>query len=66
MLERGEEPFPVIMQTVAALAPGEQFVLVTPFIPAPLIERLHAEGFAVHPERRIDGSWHTQFSAPAT
>lgn len=55
----------MIMQTVAALAPGEQFVLVTPFIPAPLIERLHAEGFTIHPERRMDGSWQTQFCAPA-
>jgi uncharacterized protein (DUF2249 family) len=64
MLARGEEPFRLIMQTVAALAPGDRFVLVTPFIPSPLIERLHSEGFAVQPERRADGSWQTQFLRP--
>lgn len=60
-LARGDEPFEQIMTTVAALASGEGFLLVSPFLPSPLVEKLQSEGFRVRPERRPDGSWQTQF-----
>lgn len=62
LIARGEEPFRRIMTAVAALAPGDTFVLISPFVPAPLIERLRAEGFQIRPERRDDGAWQTQFT----
>jgi uncharacterized protein (DUF2249 family) len=65
MIARGEEPFTKIMQTIALLAPGDSLVLVTPFVPAPLIEKLQSEGFAARPERRADGGWQTQFTRGA-
>jgi hypothetical protein len=34
-------------------------LLITPFIPSPLIEKLHSEGFEARPEPRGDGSWQT-------
>jgi uncharacterized protein (DUF2249 family) len=62
LMARGEDPFAKIMATVASLAPGEGLLLTTPFLPSPLIERLHADGFSARPERRGDGSWQTHFS----
>jgi uncharacterized protein (DUF2249 family) len=61
MLARGEEPFYRIMATIAMLRPGEGLLLLTPFIPSPLIEKLTADGFAAQPERRADGTWQTRF-----
>ncbi len=62
MMARGEEPFMKIMSTVAALGKNEDFLIVTPFVPAPLIEKLRSEGFDAQPERRSDGGWQTRFS----
>ena len=64
LIARGEEPFDKIMKAVSALAPGESFVLVTPFVPAPLIELLQSQGFDARPEHRADGGWQTQFTSP--
>ena len=57
----GGEPFPLIMAAVAEVGAGGSLVLITPFLPSPLIEKLHAEGFTARPERRADGSWQTLF-----
>lgn len=62
LIARGAEPFTKIMATVAALGPHEGLVLITPFLPSPLIEKLQSEGFQARPERRADGSWQTHFS----
>ena len=62
MIARGEEPFTKIMATVAALAADEGFVLISPFLPSPLIEKLQSEGFHARAERRVDGAWQTQFT----
>lgn len=65
LIERGEEPLSKILALLRTLGPGESFVLVSPFIPAPLIERLQSQGFIVRPEHRPDGAWQTHFTAPA-
>ena len=62
VIARGEEPRAKVFAVVAALAPGEALVVITPFLPSPLIERLQADGFSARPERRGDGSWQTHFS----
>jgi uncharacterized protein (DUF2249 family) len=64
LFARGNEPFAPIMDAVAALAAGEDLLLVTPFLPSPLIEKLQADGFQARPERRSDGGWQTLFSRP--
>lgn len=58
----GGQPFPAIMKAIGALQPKESLLLITPFLPSPLIEKLQSEGFAARPERRGDGSWQTLFA----
>lgn len=62
LMARGEEPFAKIMQTIASLGATEDLILVTPFLPSPLIEKLGSEGFHSRPERRGDGGWQTHFA----
>lgn len=59
LIARGEEPFQKIIATVASLKPEENLLLLTPFLPSPLIEKLRADGFSAHPLRAGDGSWQT-------
>ncbi len=66
LIARGEEPFTKIMTLVHGVRPGGGFVLISPFVPAPLIEKLQSEGFTARPERRADGGWQTQFVLPNT
>jgi hypothetical protein len=61
IIAAGDEPFTKIMAAVAAVGAGETLLLVTPFLPSPLIERLQSEGFSARPERCSDGSWQTSF-----
>ena len=61
IIAAGDEPFSKIMAAVAAVGQGETLLLVTPFLPSPLIEKLQSEGFAARPARCSDGSWQTSF-----
>ena len=62
LMAKGEEPFSKNMATGAALEATQDLILVTPFLPSPLIEKLRSEGFEARAERRSDGGWQTQFS----
>jgi hypothetical protein len=62
MIAAGESPFERIMAAKDALGDGETLMLVTPFLPSPLIEKLQSEGFHARPERRNDGGWQTLFA----
>lgn len=57
----GDHPFPKIAAALKHVGPGQTLLLITPFLPSPLIEKLQGEGFAARPERRSDGSWQTAF-----
>jgi len=61
-LKRGGEPFSVINQEVASLKPDEGLILITPFLPSPLIEHFKSAGFAASPQSQSDGSWQTIFT----
>jgi uncharacterized protein (DUF2249 family) len=61
LLKSGAEPFSAIREAVDALKPNEGLILISPFIPSPLIDLLKNEGFSAHPERQSDGSWQTIF-----
>jgi len=61
ILRAGGEPFQKIMETVAALAPGEGLRLLATFKPAPLLSVLGSKGFG-HEARQIEGGdWEVLF-----
>ena len=64
IVARGGEPFAPIMAVIAKLGPTDELVIVSPFLPAPLIERMQSTGYEVHPELQGDGSWSTRFRKP--
>ncbi len=58
---RGVGPFPEICQRVAALKPDEGLIVVAPFLPSPLVEKLAGEGFASKVERGAGADWIVYF-----
>ena len=61
LLSRGVEPFPEIRKRVDALKADEGLILVAPFLPSPLIEKLGSEGFLSKVERGIGAVWIVYF-----
>jgi uncharacterized protein (DUF2249 family) len=62
LIKSGTEPFSIVRKTVDSLKSGETLLLISPFLPSPLIEILQNEGFQARPERLSDGSWQTHLS----
>ena len=61
LLRNGVEPFPEIFQRVNALKPDEGLIIVAPFLPSPLIEKLGGEGFVSKVERGSGSDWIVYF-----
>ena len=61
LLGRGVEPFPQIHARVSKLKPDEGLIIVAPFLPSPLIEKLVSEGFASKVERGSGAEWMIYF-----
>ena len=61
LLARGVEPFPEIHQRVHALAAEEGLIVIAPFLPSPLVERLCGDGFATKVERGGGSDWMIYF-----
>jgi len=61
LLQRGVEPFPEIHQRVEALKPDEGLIIIAPFLPSPLIEKLAGEGFSSKVERGHGADWMVYF-----
>ena len=61
LLRRGLEPYSAIRQRVDALKPGEGLIIVAPFLPSPLVEKLASEGFASKVERGHGANWLVYF-----
>jgi hypothetical protein len=61
LLRRGIEPFPEIRLRVDALKPDDGLIVVAPFLPSPLIEKLGSEGFASKVERGQGSDWIVYF-----
>lgn len=57
LIRKGVEPFPEIRKRAEALAPGDGLIVLAPFLPSPLIERLGSEGFASKVERGQGADW---------
>lgn len=61
LLAQGMEPFPELLARVEGLVPDEGLLVVAPFLPSPLIERLKGGGFACKVERGPGADWLVYF-----
>ena len=61
LLQRGAEPLSEILRRVQALEADEGIIIIAPFLPSPLIERLGSEGFTSKIERGEGASWIVYF-----
>jgi len=61
LLAQGIHPLERVQEECASLKQGEIFEIITPFPPAPMIEKMAAAGFATHSETGEDGMVHTCF-----
>ena len=63
LLAQGIHPLAQVQQQCAELNSGEIFEIITPFPPAPMIEKMSAEGYQTHSElNETDGMFHTYFA----
>ena len=51
LIQSGIEPFPEILERVTRLKASEGLLVIAPFLPSPLIEKLAAMGFLSKIER---------------
>lgn len=61
LIRRGVEPFPEILQRVTKLKADEGLIIVAPFLPSPLIEKLGGQGFSSKVERGNGADWMVYF-----
>lgn len=61
LIRRGGQPFPEIRKRVDRLKPDEGLIIIAPFLPSPLVERLGGEGFATKVERGRGTDWMVYF-----
>jgi hypothetical protein len=61
LLKQGIEPFPEIFAKAQALKANEGLIVVAPFLPSPLVERLSGDGFASKVERGQGADWLVYF-----
>jgi hypothetical protein len=61
LLEKAKEPLPEIVRRVQGLRPDEGLIILAPFLPSPLIEKLRSEGFESKLEPGTGGQWIVYF-----
>ena len=61
LLARGVEPFPEVCKRAEALKDGEGLIVIAPFLPSPLVEKLNSEGFRSRIERGNGADWIVYF-----
>jgi uncharacterized protein (DUF2249 family) len=62
LIQAGSHPMPQVMSDLNALKPGEVYALVTPFVPAPLIDLASQKGFAAWSGREESDTVRTYFT----
>jgi hypothetical protein len=60
-IARDEHPLPQVMADLAALSGSDVYLLVTPFVPAPLVDLARGKGFAAFSVQEGEGVVHTFF-----
>jgi uncharacterized protein (DUF2249 family) len=61
IIAAGDEPFDTIMAAAAALADGEDLVVLAPFEPVPLEGVLGSQGFSYEADDLGNGDWRVTF-----
>jgi uncharacterized protein (DUF2249 family) len=61
LLSRGVEPLPEIVKKVNELKADEGLIIIAPFLPSPLVEKLNSEGFSSKIERGKGADWIVYF-----
>lgn len=59
LLEAGEQPVQRVLKECKDLKPGDVYVLITPFLPAPLIENAQKQGFLAWAKEEEKGVFKT-------
>lgn len=62
LLAAGREPFDPIFAAAATLSTGRTLLVISPFLPSPLIECLRSSGCSAAVLHRDDGVWETRFT----
>jgi hypothetical protein len=60
-IEAGEHPMQRVMADLATLGEGAVYALVTPFVPAPLVDLARGKGYAAHSAREGEARVRTFF-----
>jgi hypothetical protein len=60
-IEAGEHPLPQVMVDLAVLGDADVYQLLTPFVPAPLVDLARSKGFVSHSVRESDALVRTYF-----
>lgn len=66
LLASGQHPLQRVIEECTTLQNGEIYEIVTPFPPAPMIEKLAVLGFVNFIEETNDGMFHTYFVKQGT
>lgn len=61
IIEAGEHPLNRVMSDLQKLQPGQIYELITPFVPAPLLDAVGKKGFEVWSQKQTDGSVRSYF-----
>jgi hypothetical protein len=61
MLRKGIEPLPAILKAVDSLPDSQGLLVIAPFLPSPLVEKLRGEGFDSKIERAEGSDWIVYF-----
>jgi hypothetical protein len=64
-IEAGEHPLPQVMRDLSTLAEGDVYELITPFVPAPLLDMAREKGFLGHSVREGETVVRTYFRRDA-
>jgi hypothetical protein len=65
-IESGDHPLPAVMRSLAGLGVGQVYELVTPFVPAPLVDLARGKGFLAYSVEEAEGLVRTYFKAEGT
>lgn len=62
LIDAGENPLPQVMPLIQALKKGEMLELITPFVPAPMIDLMQQKGYVVFKQKSDSGIVKTYFT----
>lgn len=61
VINAGQNPMQEILNYLEKISQEEIFLLITPFIPAPIIELINKKGYVHYCEKKNDEVFHTYF-----